>query len=838
MKQMKKIIIGMKLRVEKVLLFASTMALIAALLTISLVWVPSGSAQGSSPFIWQVQALESDRTGLSNPVGITFSSRAKAFQVLEGQGASAPNGLVRINPFADRLGVTRLTSAVQDPINLTYDPALGRLLLIPGASGQLFEIREDASGNLDPRTLTRHDMRNWGVQQPQGMTVDKNGVLYILDAATPRIVRVQPGLGGNLDAATVTSINLSLASPRGIAYDPSTSHLHVMTSADRKLHEMTTNGEQVAVRDLAQFDLKNPQGMVFAPSGDQTDDPAQMSLFLADGASQDTTGQVVELSLVTPAVLPSGTTLLPASLIRTFNTSSWNNPSPDPGGIEYLPASNQLIITDSEIEESINNNPPAYWHGYNVFFSSLSGSLVGNCTTFTSSPAKLAWNNFSSEPTGVAFDPDNNHMFFTHDGSAGRIYEVNPGVDHTYCTPDDIVTRYNIATLYGATDAEDVTYGNNTLYVSDGTNAEVWVFPLGPDGVISSDDGPVTHWDTAALGFHDLEGIEYNSDTGTLYIVSTQGIENYLGEVSTTGQLLRAYNLSFMGTTSNIRSAVELAPSSQNSSVKSIYIASRGVDNNTNRLENDGKVWEINIFNSPTPTPTTGASSTPTNTPTAGPTPTPTNTPQVNDLIFADDFESGNLSAWSTSVTDGGNLSVTNAAAFSGSNGMQAVINDNTSIYVNDDTPNAEPRYRARFYFNPNSIVMLSGDTHYIFQGYAGTSTSVVRCAFRFNSGAYQIRCILLDDSGIWQTSSWQTITNAYHSIEIDWRAATAVGANDGGLTFWIDGSQKGNLTGIANASRRIDRVALGATAEIDTGTRGTYYFDNFESRRQTYIGP
>jgi hypothetical protein len=24
----------------------------------------------------------------------------------------------------------------------------------------------------------------------------------------------------------------------------------------------------------------------------------------------------------------------------------------------------------------------------------------------------------------------------------------------------------------------------------------------------------------------------------------------------------------------------------------------------------------------------------------------------------------------------------------------------------------------------------------------------------------------------------------------------------------------------------------------IDTGTRGTYYFDGFESRRQIYIGP
>jgi hypothetical protein len=40
------------------------------------------------------------------------------------------------------------------------------------------------------------------------------------------------------------------------------------------------------------------------------------------------------------------------------------------------------------------------------------------------------------------------------------------------------------------------------------------------------------------------------------------------------------------------------------------------------------------------------------------------------------------------------------------------------------------------------------------------------------------------------------------------------------------------------NDTRRIDRVRLGALTGIDTGTRGTYYFDAFESRRQNYIGP
>ena len=46
------------------------------------------------------------------------------------------------------------------------------------------------------------------------------------------------------------------------------------------------------------------------------------------------------------------------------------------------------------------------------------------------------------------------------------------------------------------------------------------------------------------------------------------------------------------------------------------------------------------------------------------------------------------------------------------------------------------------------------------------------------------------------------------------------------------DSFESGSLTGIDNDTRRIDRVRLGAVAGIDSGTRGTYFFDNFASER------
>ena len=165
------------------------------------------------------------------------------------------------------------------------------------------------------------------------------------------------------------------------------------------------------------------------------------------------------------------------------------------------------------------------------------------------------------------------------------------------------------------------------------------------------------------------------------------------------------------------------------------------------------------------------------------------------------------------------------------------MINDNNAIYMTDNTPNAEPHYRARFYFDPNSIVMADRDSHYLFYGYMG-ATPVLRVELRNSKGNYQLRAAARNDSNGWANSSWITISDAPHFIEFDWRAASFAGANDGTLAFWIDGVQVASLSGIGNDTRRIDTTQLGAVAEIDAGTRGTYYFDAFESRRASYIGP
>ena len=244
----------------------------------------------------------------------------------------------------------------------------------------------------------------------------------------------------------------------------------------------------------------------------------------------------------------------------------------------------------------------------------------------------------------------------------------------------------------------------------------------------------------------------------------------------------------------------------------------------------------------PTATYTVTATGTPvspsTATHTATPTstlpnpPTATHTSGASNVIFADGFESGSLSAWSTSSTDAGDLSVSPAAALVGNQGLQAVIDDNNVLSVTSDHPNAEPHYLARFYFDPNSISMASGDAHIIVRGYSGSSTVALRVEVGYGASGYQIRAGLVNDGSTFTDTSWFPLTDSPHLIQVDWRAASGAGANNGGLVLSIDDVQKQLLTGIDNDTRRMDRVLLGALASIDTGTRGTYYFDAFEAER------
>ncbi|MGQ0604960.1 MAG: hypothetical protein ACT4QE_25045 [Anaerolineales bacterium] len=246
----------------------------------------------------------------------------------------------------------------------------------------------------------------------------------------------------------------------------------------------------------------------------------------------------------------------------------------------------------------------------------------------------------------------------------------------------------------------------------------------------------------------------------------------------------------------------------------------------------------------PTVPPTNTATHTATTPPTATQTSTPTNTSPPTatptatvppDQIFADGFESGIPSAWTSAP---GNTTVTAGAAMTGVYGLSVANDGITASYVIKDFISSTAQLRLRFYFDPNTISMSDGDAQFIFHGNTSDGAAVVRVEFRRSSGNDQLRGRIRDDASTWTNTSWTTITDAAHAVELDWSAATAAGANNGNLTLWIDGASMGSVSGIDNDTRSVMQIRLGMVAGVDGGTTGNYYFDAVVARTATYIGP
>jgi hypothetical protein len=211
------------------------------------------------------------------------------------------------------------------------------------------------------------------------------------------------------------------------------------------------------------------------------------------------------------------------------------------------------------------------------------------------------------------------------------------------------------------------------------------------------------------------------------------------------------------------------------------------------------------------------------------------------EQIFADGFELGGMSRWSSSAIDGGDLSVAPAAALSGGAGLQANVNDQAGLYVQDDGPANENRYRARFRLDPNSFDPGETSSHFrarVFIAFEEAPTRrLVAIVLRRIAGQYALMARVRRDDDTHARTAFFDITDAPHTIELDWRRSTSAGASDGRFDLWIDGVLRSTLAGLDNSISGTDFVRMGALS-VKSGAAGTLFFDTFESRRRTYVGP
>lgn len=157
--------------------------------------------------------------------------------------------------------------------------------------------------------------------------------------------------------------------------------------------------------------------------------------------------------------------------------------------------------------------------------------------------------------------------------------------------------------------------------------------------------------------------------------------------------------------------------------------------------------------------------------------------------------------------------------------------------FVQDNTPNNEVSYRARFYYGTGDI---TGETD-IFQARNTGGTNIVRITHDGSVLRFYVN----------GAASPQTVTVAdsrYYSIEMAWAAGTVSPATTGTFTATVTGNSGNvatpavagtvNFTGLANSADSITDARLGLIAAATAPTvTSPVFFDEFDSRRTTNPG-
>jgi uncharacterized protein YjiK len=549
---------------------------------------PASAAEPAAPAmrLRQKQMIRTDRLDVRRPAGIAYAGDSDLFLVFTqapaaGVSDANPGRGVLLDRWHDGIGTLDLPAPLTGGRAVAYDRRAQRVLELDVLAHTIHVIPGTATGEFDIAHATRLAAPRTAALRPVGMTVDPaSGEVFVLDRLMRRILRFTPAEGATVPGHRWVDLGaLATRDLTGLALDPASGHLFTLDVAAKQVLELTTDGTQVASHDVSSIQFSAPQNLVFAPSGDQTDDPATWSLFVADpGAPSTRRGNVIELAWTTPAASEEtaiqATTA--ATLVRVTKTSQFSPPSPDPSGIAYDAVTGHLVIDDGEVDEM------SIYAGKQVWETSLSGQVLRSYTVLS----------YTNEPVGIAYNANNRHVFISDDDH-DTVWDFNPGPDNLVGTSDDTRTSFSTRT-FGSGDPEGLGYDRvgNRLFVTDGLNDEIYVVNAGPNGVFTGGgDDTWTHFDTARFGIKATDMVEWRSDTGTLLTLGSSGVTS-VKELTTTGTLVSSIDVS--SAPLHQPAGLAYAPSSGGGGM-SIYIVNRAVDNNSDPRENDGTMVELQI---------------------------------------------------------------------------------------------------------------------------------------------------------------------------------------------------------------------------------------------------
>jgi hypothetical protein len=209
---------------------------------------------------------------------------------------------------------------------------------------------------------------------------------------------------------------------------------------------------------------------------------------------------------------------------------------------------------------------------------------------------------------------------------------------------------------------------------------------------------------------------------------------------------------------------------------------------------------------------------------------------------FSINHATGDLKQYSSSSTNGDNLSVAAAAALGGTEyGLSCVLSDANPMYGQKDISSpTSGKLRWRFYVDPNSMTMANGDAFVIQGVYAKDVSPMVEVYLKYDGGDYQIHVDYYGDAG-YSATHVESIADAPHYVEIYVQKATDASAHDGVYELQIEGRLVNSLSAVDNFDlfNDVDFFRMGACTSIPAGTSGTFYLDELKANDDGQeIGP
>ncbi len=220
-----------------------------------------------------------------------------------------------------------------------------------------------------------------------------------------------------------------------------------------------------------------------------------------------------------------------------------------------------------------------------------------------------------------------------------------------------------------------------------------------------------------------------------------------------------------------------------------------------------------------------------------------------------------NLSAWSTTILpDAGALTVSAASAMAGTDcGLEVAAKaDRNKNFIQDLSPATEQRYRAAFYIDPNGIVLpTSGFNRKVKVQIAQCVAADALCPFNgivqiklaatVNEG-YVLDNFVIDGNGADGTKRFRVDIPDTGATRLEYD----VDLTNGTFKFWVNASSESDpvavnpvdgmpidYTGLDMSTHSgVSRSRLGfMNSPANVPVDSPIYVDEFESRRQTFIG-